>query len=81
MYPGGASPQGVLDLAGNVWEWCLNPYDHPREKTLGGEGARVLRGGSWGNLRPYARCRPRIATRSRARNYEVGFRVCCAPVR
>jgi len=24
MYPAGASPVGALDMAGTVWEWCLN---------------------------------------------------------
>ena len=27
LYPHAASPYGVLDLAGNVWEWCLNEYE------------------------------------------------------
>jgi hypothetical protein len=45
MYPGGASSHGVLDLAGNVWEWCLTRYDEPR-KEAAGDARRVVRGGS-----------------------------------
>ncbi len=33
-YPQGASSEGVLDLAGNVCEWCLNKQAHPEEIGL-----------------------------------------------
>ena len=54
-YPAGASPYGVLDMAGNVWEWVSDGYDEnyyaesPAENPPGGEvvNRRVLRGGSW----------------------------------
>ena len=44
-YSHGASPFGILDMAGNVWEWTASPYREP-----GGQVA--LRGGGWGN-NPY----------------------------
>jgi formylglycine-generating enzyme required for sulfatase activity len=75
-YPQGASSEGVLDLAGNVCEWCLNKHNHPVEVEADTSGdARVLRGGSWyGNP---------DAVRSAVRNWNapservdnVGFRL------
>jgi formylglycine-generating enzyme required for sulfatase activity len=56
LYPKGASPYGVLDMAGNVWGWVSDWYDDkyysvsPVENPQGGPAtgeSRVLRGGSW----------------------------------
>ena len=41
-YPEGATPDGLMDVAGNVWEWMENLYDDKDYRD-----ARALRGGSW----------------------------------
>jgi formylglycine-generating enzyme required for sulfatase activity len=52
-HPAGASPYGVLDMAGSVWEWTSSLYrPYPYDASDGREdpearGARVNRGGSW----------------------------------
>lgn len=48
-YPNGVSPYGVFDLAGNVWEWCLNGReDGSRSPELAGlDEKRIVHGGSF----------------------------------
>jgi iron(II)-dependent oxidoreductase len=47
----GASPYGVEDMAGNVWEWTSDWYQAYPGNTAGdpyyGEQCRVTRGGGW----------------------------------
>lgn len=47
QFPTGASPCGALDMAGNVWEWCLNDYYSGSADISLSASDRVLRGGSW----------------------------------
>ncbi|MGH2561464.1 MAG: formylglycine-generating enzyme family protein [Thermomicrobiales bacterium] len=54
-FPMGASPYGLVDMAGNVWEWTMSSYteslsDDPSDREVADElfrDHRVLRGGSW----------------------------------
>ena len=76
VYPHGASSEGVLDLSGNVWEWCLNQYDYPEQTQADTSGqARVLRGGSWFNPADDARGALRSRVVPDYRSVGLGFRV------
>lgn len=74
-YPEGKSAFGVMDMAGNVDEWCLNKFENPADTDLDGNDYRPLRGGSaWGG-KNYTRCVSRLSkSRPTARMSERGFR-------
>lgn len=78
LYPQGGSPEGVLDLAGNVWEWCLNKFRNPEDIDLPGTGSRVLRGGAWRYGSDIARASSRRGYDPDDRYLSVGFRVFCS---
>ena len=50
MYPHGASPVEVLDMSGNVFEFCLNDFESPDRIDLTSDELRSARGG-WGLAR------------------------------
>ncbi|HLJ57360.1 MAG TPA: SUMF1/EgtB/PvdO family nonheme iron enzyme [Chthonomonadaceae bacterium] len=53
-HPTGASPYGVMDMAGNVWEWCHEAADSGGKRAGASDSPRrVLRGGSWASNLPY----------------------------
>jgi formylglycine-generating enzyme required for sulfatase activity len=66
-YPQGATPQGLMDMAGNVWEWMGNYYDE--KKVL-----IALRGGSWFNIDIALRCAARNNYRPGNWVDDIGFR-------
>lgn len=75
LYPLGQSPYGLLDMVGNVWEWCMNEDDEPAWLGVAGAASRVLRGGSWYGLSGNARCAVRVRDRPDLRNNGLGVRV------
>jgi formylglycine-generating enzyme required for sulfatase activity len=78
----GASPYGVLDLAGNVWEWVSSLYrEYPYNARDGREdldsrAQRVLRGGSFYSPNEnFIRCAARSLSYPQRRRDHIGFRV------
>lgn len=81
-YPSGASPYGVLDMAGNVWEWTQDSYqrdayqrtDGKVVRGTGAERLRVLRGGGCCSIFGLPRTTDRLALPLDYRDGDIGFR-------
>ncbi len=84
MHAEGKTPEGVCDMAGNVYEWTLDPFV-PYTTALQGRmdeaktPLRTVRGGCWNSPAKDVRCSHRKGLFPESRLNTVGFR-CVLPV-
>jgi len=71
-FPDGATPEGILDLAGNAAEWTADPFtpDYGSPPT----SERAVRGGSFASSAAFLRGAARVGKSPETREPTLGFR-------
>jgi iron(II)-dependent oxidoreductase len=80
MHEDGATPEGLEDMAGNVYEWTRDrfvPYGSDPARASA-EPRYAVRGGSWHSPPEHLRCCHRKGLFPETRQASVGFR-CVLP--
>lgn len=91
VFPAGDTPEGLVDMTGNVWEWTASlfgpqqsqaqfgypyaPGDGRENGHAGAEVNRVARGGGWYHSLDDAAATTRYVFYPDGRNFSVGFRL------
>jgi len=85
-HPLGMSPFGCHDMAGSVWEWCLDGFERDAHEArarlrvdpcVSGAGrVRPLRGGCWRSIECKLQTTYRNWSHEAARHTTIGFRLC-----
>lgn len=82
IYPQGQSPYGVLDMAGNLAEWCLSQDTDSSAFSQDMHAGFVQRGGSCFDEPNQVVLTTRVVTNEpHEAGSDVGFRVCCSKPR
>ena len=85
----GVTPNGIADLAGNVWEWCLDEYNpsfyKQNDKDVKRDPlnlrfrdvlrSRVIRGGAWDTGSTFLRSALRSTFYPLDSTHSIGFRI------
>jgi formylglycine-generating enzyme required for sulfatase activity len=74
LFPLGASPEGVMDLAGNAFEWCSNDFDPAGNNDP--VAPKVVRGGCYRSVALFVRSAFRGRYPADTRADFLGFRIC-----